>query len=56
FYPLPEEDFCILLYQLFYPHHLKDYSQIFGCSRTQLLVVLNDIIIYLVKQYKQTLK
>ncbi|RPB02912.1 hypothetical protein L873DRAFT_1826546 [Choiromyces venosus 120613-1] len=40
----PEEAFGILLYQMSYPHHLKDCIKVFGCSRTCLSVIFNDIV------------
>ncbi|RPA95054.1 hypothetical protein L873DRAFT_1745982, partial [Choiromyces venosus 120613-1] len=51
----PKEAFCILLYWLSYPDHLKYCLKIFGYSKTRLAVVFNDIIIYLVAEYTQTL-
>ncbi|RPA92969.1 hypothetical protein L873DRAFT_1707377, partial [Choiromyces venosus 120613-1] len=50
-----EEALCILLYRLSYPHRLKDCLKIFGCSQTQLSVIFNDLVTYLISQYAEKL-
>lgn len=38
-----------------YPHRLKDCIKLFGCSRTRISVIFNDIVAYLISRYGETL-
>jgi hypothetical protein len=53
--PSLETAFCLVLYKLSWPHRLKDALQLFGRSQAWQSSVFNDVLIYLVRRYRDML-
>ena len=45
--PAPEKALCIVLARLAWPNRLLDLMPWFGCSRSQLSVIFNDVVTHL---------
>ena len=53
--PAPEKALCIVLARLAWPNRLADLMPWFGCSRSQLSVIFNDVVMHLFNLFREKL-